>query len=120
MRVLLLLWLVAFSTGCAQFLDRGPGDEQLFLTNQSGEAVSVILRIVTADGGIPVFSQEVFLERGQSKEFAVVFAPGVYLSSVTTTNGLSERFAIEIPERGDARIELSIFNGRASMTVTQR
>lgn len=87
--------------------------------NESGDAVSVILRIQTADGGIPVFSQEVFLERGQAKEFVVAFAPGFYDCYVTTTNGLSELYVIEIPARGDARVDLVVYRGRATMTVTQ-
>lgn len=114
----LSLALFLLLPGCA-FLDQGAGDESLVMHNATSQPVSVILRIATNEGGVPIFSDEVPLDPGQTREFALAMEPGVYEVSMTTTNGLQERVPVEIPSHGDSRIEVTIQRSRASIAVTQ-
>lgn len=103
--------------GCLDFLE-GEGSESLVIRNNDIQPVNVILRIVHEESGLAVFNQEVVLNVGEADEFVVPMRPGIHRVFLTTTNGLSEIFPIEVPAKGDSRFELTVFRGRA--TLTQR
>ena len=113
---LLLLAIAAFS-GCAELL-QGEGEETLVVRNADAQPVEVLLVIDQAEGGVRVFGRDMFLERGEEREYPVSMRPGEYVARVTTSTRLQETLPLEIPARGDTRLTFQVDRGSAALTVT--
>lgn len=96
---------------------RGEGEESLAVTNAAGEPVSVVLVLEQQAGGIRVFSQEVFLETGQTLAYPLTMKPGLHVARVTTSTRIAETLLVEIPEKGDTEITVTVYPGRATLSV---
>ena len=101
--------------GCLDQFRGGEGEESLAIVNRDDVAVEVIARLRTADGSILVFSEDVVLAPGGSREYALALRPASYLLALTTSTGIDERFVVEIPSRGDTRWTLAIVEGGATL-----
>lgn len=112
------LLAAALLSGCASF--GGEGEESLVVRNDSGQPISVILRIVQAEGAFVVFADDAFYEVGASREYALALRPGAHWADVTTTNRLQERLPLDVPSRGDTQLELVVEPRAATLSVTGR
>lgn len=101
--------------GCAK---PGPGEETLVVTNGAGRFVEVILRIVMPEAGIILFDEDFGLENGASRTFQPDLPPGELVLQLASTNGLQETFPVELPERGDSRIDVTVARGSATISVS--
>lgn len=115
MRWLLVLALVLLP-GCT--LLEGEGAEKLVVRNADGRALSIVIAIDQVEGGVRVFGEEVFLDVGQAREYALAMRPGLHEAQLTTSTGASETVPFDIPERGDSTIEVVAVRGGATLSVT--
>lgn len=112
--------LVAFVAlaGCAAL--GGEGEESLVVSNQSGQPISVIVRLVQDEGAFVVFADDSFYDVGATREFVLSLRPGGHTMDVTTTNRLQERLVVDVPSRGDTRMDLVVEPRAATLSVTGR
>lgn len=119
--LLIALALAIAFPGCAlrQML-QGEGAESLTLTNALGQPVSVVIVLDQDEGGIRLIGEEVFLEAGQSKRYEPPMRPGWHTIRVTTSTSIAETLRVDIREKGDTDILVTIVRGKATLTVTER
>lgn len=111
----LAILALALLPGCGSLV--GEGEETLVVRNGDTRAVSIVIVIDQAEGGVRVFGEEVFLDVGAVREYALALRPGKHFAEVTTSTGAAETIPLDIPERGDATIEVLARRGGASISV---
>lgn len=94
----------------------GEGEEALTIRNADIQPVEVILTITHEESGIRVFGEDVVLEQGGAREYALALRPGEHQVALTTSTRLSEIFGMRVPERGDSSFELVVRRGSATFT----
>ncbi|HVM45814.1 MAG TPA: hypothetical protein VM582_07750 [Candidatus Thermoplasmatota archaeon] len=110
------LVLALLLPGCA-FL-RAEGDEALVLRNLDIQPLTAVVRITQETGDVPIFGENVFMERGQTREYALAMRPGPHMVAVTTSTSIQEFIEVNIPERGDTTIEIEFRRGSATVKTT--
>lgn len=111
------LALAVLLAGCTFLAE---GEERLVVRNESGQAVSVILRLAQDEGSFVVFSDDSYYANGAAREFALALRAGAHTLDVTTTNRIQERLVFDVPSRGDTRLELAVGPTSATLTVGAR
>lgn len=111
----LVLLLLALLPGCASLA--GEGDETLVVRNGDSRAVSIVIVIDQADGGVRVFGEEVFLDVGEVREYPLALRPGKHFAEITTSTGAAETIPIDIPARGESTIEVLAVRGGATISM---
>lgn len=98
---------------------RGEGKESFTLTNALAEPVSTVLVLQQEVGGFRLINEEVFLEPRQSKRWEPPMSPGSHVIRITTSTSIAETLRVQIAEKRDTDMTVTITPGKATLTVTE-
>lgn len=116
LHITIVILSFAALSGCLDQFRGGEGEESLAIVNRDDVAVEVIARMRTVDGSFMVFSEDVVVEPGGSREYVLALRPATYILALTTSTEIDERFYVEIPSRGDTHWTLAIVEGGATLS----
>lgn len=107
--------------GCAlRTMFQGEGAESLTVANALAQPVTVSLILEQDAGGIRLISENVLYDVGDSKRYEPPMRPGAHTLRITTSTGISETLRVDIREKGDTDMLLTITSGKATLTVTEK